>query len=67
MCYRWLDYSRFGHPIKDTKIIAIKCPMKEVVVVVLFHNSNTGFNTEQLLLNDILYCDLTQLHYLIYA
>ena len=68
MCYRWLDYSRFGRPIKDTKIIAIKCPMKEVVVVVvLFHNSITGVNTEQLSLNDILCsnCDLTQLHYLI--
>ena len=43
----------------DTKIIAIKSPMKEVVVVVLFHNSFT----EQLLLNDILYsnCDLTRI------
>ena len=33
--HRWFKYSRYGTPIGETKIIAVKTPLKQVSVVLL--------------------------------
>ena len=33
--HRWFKYSRYGTPIGDTKIIAVKTPLKQVLIICL--------------------------------